>query len=71
MGAYRYCHICDTAMDAPTARDELINGGQDCPIGHRNPQTKSLKEWVVDIDERLQELEKWQSTTLPQSLADG
>lgn len=58
MGCYRYCDRkgCDMGLDEPTSREDLIDG-QFCVNGHKQMhKSKSIEEWIVDIDERLKSL---------------
>ena len=57
MGAFRYCKCGNQGFDKPTAREDLIEWErQECGCGERLEQYMSLQEWVIDLDDRLNEL---------------
>ena len=56
MGAYRYCE-CSHPLPKPTAREDLLDG-QYCPgCGAEQQTDKGPREWIVDLDERLEGIE--------------
>lgn len=58
MGAFRYCHCGNQGFDKPTAREDLVEyERQTCHCGKSLDQYMSVEEWIVDIDDRLRELE--------------
>lgn len=57
MGAAFYCAKCGTGYDWPTAREDIE--GYYCPTCHiLQYRHRSDEEWIINIDERLRELEK-------------
>ena len=58
MGAYRYCD-CNHPLPKPTVNQDLIDG-QICPgCGDRLNQDQSCEEWLVELAERLDNMEKY------------
>jgi hypothetical protein len=56
MGAYRYCLNCDAPLGKPTIREDL-SGKQFCSCGAEIKPAMSLREWIIEIHDRLAELE--------------
>lgn len=58
MGSWAYCRhpLCDRGLPKPTPR-EVIDGEQLCCDGHRNPATMTMGELVIELAERVEELE--------------
>ena len=56
MGAWAYCGECNTGLSKPTAR-EVVNGAQTCNNGHPNPATMTKDELLIDLAERIEQLE--------------
>ena len=63
--AFRYCRKCEYGFsEGPTAREDIgysfsREEGQECPrCGTRQPRWQSNEEWIVDLDDRLREIEK-------------
>ena len=60
MGSYRYCEYCERGLSEPTAREELLEGGQECPhCGKKQYTIKTIEEFVIELFERLEELETY------------
>ncbi|MCP3017415.1 hypothetical protein [Cupriavidus basilensis] len=58
MGAWAYCSHpgCEQGLSKPTGR-EAIEGEQYCADGHRNHASMTRDEYVVELSERVEELE--------------
>lgn len=58
MGAFRYCHKCEASLGPPTPREDLLDG-QLCPrCGTKQPQCKSIEEWLVELFEDIELLKE-------------
>jgi len=57
MGAFRYCHKCETPIDEPTIEEDLQEGGQTCPeCGKSLGNLYSLGEWLAAMYNDIKEL---------------
>ena len=61
MGSYRYCKNddCGNGLREPTAREELLEGGQECPYcGVKQRTIKTIEEFVVELFEEIESLKE-------------
>lgn len=58
MSAWQYCHECGHGMNEPTPHD-VVDGEQCCnSCGHCQLPLKSLGELVLELLERIKQLEE-------------
>lgn len=59
MGAYSYCIApdCEMGLDAATPYD-IMNGVQRCASGHANVPNREIIDVVVELWNRVEELEQ-------------
>ena len=53
---WAYCRHCDCGLGKPTAR-EVVEGVQHCANGHANTVTMTKDEFLIELAERVEELE--------------
>jgi hypothetical protein len=62
MGAYSYCSQCYNGLPKATPR-EVIEGGQYCASGHYNTANMTTDELLIELCERIEELERERDST--------
>lgn len=55
--SYRYCPACDAGLPEPTIREDLEDWATCHHCGAELPRAKTLEEWVIELSDRVLELE--------------
>lgn len=59
MGSFRYCPHCERGHGKPTVRQDLIEWNRiTCKCGNVLPQYMNEKEWIIDLSDQIEWLEK-------------